>query len=195
MNIVGTNPTPVSHSLFPGLFGPILLVCCCGRMLIPLTSSRNIIVTARMTSALHKRLQRLEELVAARVAPPIWRWQMDPNGDAAAELDRLVADGVVTEKDRGRVQLWRWLTREEALARGIVHPEPPPPKPAPALPAPPELKLLPAPAPEPQQPPAEPPPQVQAKRPLTEEQMPKLLETRERPFGKPIRYPKGMATP
>ena len=148
-----------------------------------------------MTSQLHKRLERLEALLEARVSAPIWRFVHDPYADTAAELERMVADGEIAEKNKGRVQIWRWLTREEALARGIVHPEPPPPKPAPALPAPPELKLLPAPAPEPQQPPAEPPPQVQAKRPLTEEQMPKLLEDRNRPFGRPIKYPKGMATP
>ena len=121
-----------------------------------------------MTSALHKRLQRLEELVAARVAPPIWRWQMDPNGDTAAELDRLVSSGEIAERDKGRRQIWRWLTREEALARGI---EEPPPKPQPQLPAPPEVKLLPAPA-APQQPPKAPvdtqvtEPVFQAKRPL-----------------------------
>ena len=89
-----------------------------------------------MTSALHKRLARLEELLAARVSPPIWKW-MPQCVDAAAELEHMVADGEIAEKDKGRVQIWRWLTREEALARGIVHPEPPPPKPAPALPAPP----------------------------------------------------------
>src|SRR6476661_3255104 len=101
-----------------------------------------------MTSALHKRLQRLEELMAARVAPPIYAWQMDPEGDTAAELDRLVAEGIVAERDRGRVKIWRWLTREEAIARGEDVPEPwtPPQQPQPQLPAPPELKLLPAPA-------------------------------------------------
>ena len=53
------------------------------------------------------------------------------------------------------------------------------------------MKLLPAPAKE--QPQTEPP--LQAKRPLTEEQMRKWLDARDRPFGKPIPYPKGMATP
>jgi hypothetical protein len=58
------------------------------------------------------------------------------------------------------------------------------------LPAPPELKLLPAPP----KPPAEPQqPQLQAKRELTEEQLRKALDARERFFGKPIRYPKGWA--
>ena len=143
-----------------------------------------------MTSALHRRLEKLEALVSARVNTPIWRWMMDPNGETAAELDRTVAAGEVAEKDRHRVQCWRWLTHEEALARGIVQPDPPP-KPQPKLPGPPELKLLPAPAKE--QPQTEPP--LQAKRPLTEEQMRKWLDARDRPFGKPIPYPKGMATP
>ena len=149
-----------------------------------------------MTSALHKRLERLEALLAARVAPPIWRFVHDPYADTAAELERMVADGEIAEKDQGRVQIWRWLTREEALARGIEEPQPPP-KPQPQLPASPELKLLPAPA-EPQQPQAETEtetPPVQAKRPLTEDQLRKLLEDKERPFGSPIKYPKGMATP
>jgi len=53
------------------------------------------------------------------------------------------------------------------------------------------LKLLPAPAKEPPQ--TEPP--LQAKRPLREEQMRKLSQDRERPFGRPIRYPKGMGMP
>ena len=144
-----------------------------------------------MTSALHKRLARLEELVAAKVNVPIWRWQMNPDADTAAELDRMVADGEVAEKDRGRVKIWRWMTDAEAAAHGIVHPEPPAPKPQPQLPAPPELKLL---AP-PSSAPVEPTPPVQAKRPLTEEQMRKLLEDRDRPFGRPIKYPRGMAMP
>ena len=143
-----------------------------------------------MTSALHKRLEKLEALLAARVAPPIFKWMMDRNGDPAAELERLVSSGEVAERDKGRVKIWRWLTEEEALARGIVQPDPPP-KPQPQLPGPPELKLLPAPAKE--QPQTEPP--LQAKRPLTEEQMRKWLDARDRPFGKPIPYPKGMATP
>jgi hypothetical protein len=54
-----------------------------------------------MTSALHKRLQPLEELVAARVAPPVWKW---------------LGTRDVAEKDK-RVQCWRWATKEEALAR------------------------------------------------------------------------------
>jgi hypothetical protein len=153
-----------------------------------------------MTSQLHKRLERLEALLAARVAPPIWRWQMDPNGDAAAELERMVAEGEIAEKDKGRVQIWRWLTDAEALEQGIVHPEPKPPQQS-QLPAPPELKLLPAPPKAPdvahpqvkeghvQQPT---PPEVQAKRALTEEQLRKLLEDRERPFGRPIKYPRGI---
>ena len=150
-----------------------------------------------MTSALHKRLQRLEALVAAQVNTPIWRWQMNPDSDTAAELERMIADGGVAEKDRGRVKIWRWMTNEEAAAHGIVHPEPPAPKPQPQLPAPPELKLLPAPAKpadntylqstvqeDKQQ------PTFQAKRALTEEQMRKLLEDRDRPFGRPIKYPR-----
>jgi len=47
----------------------------------------------------------------------------------------LVESGEVAEKDRGRVKIWRWLTDEEALARGIVQPDPPP-KPQPKLPGP-----------------------------------------------------------
>jgi hypothetical protein len=102
---------------------------------------------AGMTSALHKRLEKLEALLAARVAPPIWRFVHDPYADIAAELERMVADGEIAEKDKGRVQLWRWLTREEADQRGM-EPDPPPakPQPQPQLPAPPELKLLPSPA-------------------------------------------------
>ena len=143
-----------------------------------------------MTSALHKQLEKLEALLAARVAPPIFKWMMNCNCDPAAELSRLVESGEVAEKDRGRVKIWGWLTDEEALAHGIVHPEPR--KSAqPQLPAPPELKLLAPPASGP----VEPTPAVQAKRPLTEEQMRKLLEDRERPFASPIKYPKGMATP
>ena len=115
---------------------------------------------------------------------------MNCNEDPAAELERLVSSGEVAERDKGRVKIWRWLTEEEALARGIVQPDPPL-KPQPKLPGPPELKLLPALAKE--QPQTEPP--LQAKRPLTEEQMRKWLDARDRPFGKPIRYPKGMATP
>jgi hypothetical protein len=150
-----------------------------------------------MTSALHKRLEKLETLVAARVAPPIWRFVHDPYADTAAELERMVADGEVAEKDKHRVQLWRWLTREEADQRGM-EPDPLPAKlqPQPQLPAPPELKLLPSPASVEQQSGQQPtPPQVQAKRPLTEDQLRKLLEDRERPFGRPIRYPKGMVMP
>jgi hypothetical protein len=143
-----------------------------------------------MTSALHKRLEKLEALLAARVAPPIFKWMMDCNGDPAAELERLVSSGEVAERDKGRVKIWRWLTDEEALARGIVQPEPRNPA-QPQLPAPLELKLL---AP-PSSAPAEPAPPVQAKRALTEEQMRKWLDARDRPFGKPIPYPKGMATP
>jgi hypothetical protein len=146
-----------------------------------------------MTSALHKRLEKLEALVAARVAPPIWRWMMDCNGDPAA----LLAD--VAEKDRGRVQVWRWLKHAEALAQGIVQPEPPAPK-QPQLPSPPELKLLPPPSapsaaetPDTEQP--QPGLQLGPKRTLTEEQMRQWLDARDRPFGKPIPYPKGMATP
>ena len=89
-----------------------------------------------MSSALHKRLQRLEELLAARVAPPIWRWSF---GDTA---EHVVAD--VPERDRHRVQIWRWLTQEEARARGMeLPPDPPAPQPyvPPQLPAPPERKL------------------------------------------------------
>ena len=153
-----------------------------------------------MTSALHKRLARLEELFAARVAPPVWRWMVDCNGDAAAELERLVADGEIAERDKGRVQIWRWLNDVEAAAQGIVHPPAPPPKPRPQLPGPPEMKLLPAPvrSPESYQPgtkSAETPPPDPGKRPLTEDQLRKMLENRDRPFGRPIRYPKGMATP
>jgi hypothetical protein len=110
---------------------------------------------------------------------------MDCNGDPAAELTRLVESGEVAEKDRGRVTIWRWLTREEALARGIVHPEPP--KPQAQLPAPPPMKLLPAP-PEPIEEPPK-PPDTGKRGPLTEEQMRKMLEDRERPFGRPIKYP------
>ena len=65
-----------------------------------------------------------------------------PNGDPAAAL----AD--VPERDRHRVQIWRWLSREEATARGMeVAPDPPTPRPytPPQLSAPPERKLLPAP--------------------------------------------------
>ena len=93
-----------------------------------------------MSSALHKRLQRLEELLAARAAPPIWRWSF---GDTA---EHVVAD--VPERDRHRVQIWRWLTQEEARARGMeLPPDPPAPQPyvPPQLPAPPERKLLSAP--------------------------------------------------
>lgn len=156
-----------------------------------------------MTSALHKRLARLEELLAARVSPPIWKW-MPQCVDTAAELDRMVADGEIAERDKGRVKIWRWLTREEALARGIEEPQPPP-KPQPQLPASPERKLLPAP-PKPadesylqstveQQPqppkPEEPAPPDHGKRgPLTEDQLRKLLEGRDRPFGRPIKYPR-----
>src|SRR6478609_361505 len=78
---------------------------------------------------------------SCQVSPPIYKWMMDPSGDPAAELSRLVESGEVAEKDRGRVKIWRWLTEEEALARGIVQPDPPP-KPQPKLPGPPELKLL-----------------------------------------------------
>ena len=95
-----------------------------------------------MSSALHKRLQRLEELLAARVSPAIWRWQMDPEDDPAD----VVAD--VAERDRGRVQIWRWLSQAEAIARGMeMPPDPPAPRPhVPAqLPAPEERKLLAAP--------------------------------------------------
>jgi hypothetical protein len=146
-----------------------------------------------MTSALHKRLQRLEELLAARVAPPIWRWQTDPHADTAAELDRMVADGEVADRDKDRVQVWRWLTREEALAYGIEVP-PDPPKPQPQLPGPPELKLLPA--PESASPsgaakkdvPSQ-PPDPGKRGPLTETQMRRMLEDRDRPFGRPIKYP------
>ena len=53
-----------------------------------------------------------------------------------------------------------------------------------------ELKLL---AP-PSSAPVEPTP-PQAKRALTEEQMRKMLADRERPFSRPIKYPKGMAMP
>jgi hypothetical protein len=143
-----------------------------------------------MTSALHKRLQRLEELLAARVAPPIWKW-LPRDVDTAAELERMVVEGEVAERDKHRVQVWRWLTREEALAYGIEVP-PDPPKPQPQLPGPPELKLLPAPesasGPAEKDVPSQPP--DQGKRgPLTEEQMRKLLADRERPFGRPIKYP------
>lgn len=154
-----------------------------------------------MSSALHKRLQRLEALVAAQINTPIWRWQMDPNGDTAAELERLVSSGEIAEKDRGRVQVWRWLTDEEAVARGMeVMPEwkpPPQPqlKPQPQLPAPLEMKLLPAPVKTADESYLEPAPPVQAKRALTEEQMRKILEDRDRPFGRPIKYPRGMAMP
>ena len=150
-----------------------------------------------MTSALQKRLEKLEALLAARVAPPIWRFVHDPYADTAAELERMVANGEIAEKDKHRVQLWHWLTREEADQRGM-EPDPPPAKaqPQPQLPAPPELKLLPSPASVEQQSGQRPtPPQVQAKRPLTEDQLRKLLEDRERPFGRPIKYPKGMAIP
>jgi hypothetical protein len=100
-----------------------------------------------LSSALHKRLQRLEELLAARVNPPIWGWA--GSGDAEAELKRLVADGEIAERDLSRVTLWRWLTQEEAIARGMeMPPEPPAPQPyvPPQLPAPPERKLLAPPA-------------------------------------------------
>jgi hypothetical protein len=143
-----------------------------------------------MTSALHRRLEKLEALVSARVNTPIWRWMMNCNGDPAAELERLVSSGEVAERDKARVKIWRWLTDEEGLARGIVQPEsrkgaqPP-------LPGPPELKLL---AP-PSSAPADPTPPVQAKCALTDDQLRKLLEDRERPFGRPIKYPKGMAMP
>ena len=145
---------------------------------------------AGMTSALHKRLEKLEALVAARVAPPILKWMMNCNGDPAAELERLVSSGEVAERDKGRVKIWRWLTDEEALARGIVQPEPRNPA-QPQLPGPPELKLL---AP-PSSAPVDPTPPVQAKRALTDDQLRKLLEDRERPFGRPIKYPKGMGMP
>jgi hypothetical protein len=157
-----------------------------------------------MTSQLHKRLERLEALLAARVAPPIFKFLNPPEKDADAKLERLISSGEVAETDRNRVQFFRWLTHEEAVARGHetphghVDPVPhswvrdgQPPSELRQLPAPPESKLLPAPA----QPQTEPSPQVQAKRPLTEDQMRKLLEDRERPFGRPVRYPKGSATP
>ena len=79
-----------------------------------------------MTYALHKRLEKLEALLAARTNTPIWKWMMDCNGDPAAELERLVSSGEVAERDKGRVKIWRWLTEEEALSRGIVQPDPPP---------------------------------------------------------------------
>jgi hypothetical protein len=53
-------------------------------------------------------------------------------------LERLVS-GEVAERDKGRVKIWRWLTDEEALEHGIVHPEPKPPK-QPQLPGPSELQ-------------------------------------------------------
>ena len=94
-----------------------------------------------MSSALSKRLDRLEALLAARVSPAIWRWQMDPEGDPAD----AVAD--IAKRDLGRVQIWRWLSQEEAIARGMEQPPPPPSPRAPAqLPAPPEMKLLAGPA-------------------------------------------------
>ena len=115
---------------------------------------------------------------------------MNCNEDPAAELERLVSSGEVAERDKGRVKIWRWLTDEEAFARGIVQPEPRNPA-QPQLPAPPELKLL---AP-PSSAPVERTPPVQAKRALTDDQLRKLREDRERPFGRPIRYPKGMGMP
>ena len=142
-----------------------------------------------MTSALHKRLERLEAPLAARVSPPIWRFVHDSYADTAAELERMVAEGEITERDKHRVQCWRWLTKEEAAARGIENPLPPPPKPQPQLPAPLELKLLAPPSSAPVE------STTQAKRQLTEDQLRKMQEDRDRPFGRPIRYPKGMATP
>ena len=95
-----------------------------------------------MSSALSKRLDRLEALLASRIAPPTWGW-IQPSDDAAAAL------AGISEADRGRTSLWRWMTEAEAVAAGMEMP-PPPPSPqsrAPAqLPAPPELKLLPAPS-------------------------------------------------
>ena len=69
-----------------------------------------------MRSALHKRLERLEALLAARVSPPIWKWSFGDTDDA-----HLVAD--VPERDRHRVQIWRWLDAEEARARGMELPQ------------------------------------------------------------------------
>src|SRR6476660_4814994 len=113
-----------------------------------------------MTGQLHKRLERLEALLAARVAPPIWRWLPRADMDAVAELERLVTDGEVAEKDKDRVRCWRWLTHEEAIARGMEVIDSPPghmdpithcwvrdDRPAqPQLPGPAPMLALPAPA-------------------------------------------------
>ena len=100
-----------------------------------------------MSSALAKRLDRLEALLASRIATPIWRWSYD-EVNPAVELERMVADGEIAAKDVARVTLWRWLTPTEAVARGMeMPPDPPAPRPhVPAqLPAPEERKLLAAP--------------------------------------------------
>ena len=134
---------------------------------------------------------------AAAAAPPPWDQPHEPDppeeaptrpDPTAAELGRLVSSGEIAERDKGRVQIWRWLPREEASARGIEMPSNPP-KPQPQLPGPPELKLLPPPAPA-EEPPQPTTPDSGKRGPLTEEQMRKLLEDRDRTFGRPIKYPR-----
>lgn len=88
-----------------------------------------------MSSALSKRLDRLEAMLAARIAPPTtWRWLMPGDDNSVAEAG---------------VKLWRWATPSEAVELGLeAPPEPPTRQPhVPArLPGPEPLKLLPPPS-------------------------------------------------
>ena len=138
-----------------------------------------------MTSALHKRLERLEALVAARTSGPLRFVELWYGETLEETVAKKVAAGELPQNCRIQgVETWRSRRKDHG------HLPPPKPKPQPQLPAPPELKLLPAPVQVPTKP--EPPPD-KGKRPWTADQLRVALQGEDpvrAKFSKPIPYPR-----
>jgi hypothetical protein len=67
-----------------------------------------------MPSALHKRIARIEELLATRDSTPVLTLWLTEGDDPEQLREDAVASGAVDPRDRDRIRFIRWLTAEEA---------------------------------------------------------------------------------
>jgi hypothetical protein len=140
-----------------------------------------------MTSALHKRLERLEALVAARTSGPLRFVELWYGETLEETVAKKVAAGELPQNCRVQgVETWRSRRKDHGHL-----------PPTPQLPGPPKLKLLPAPsakAPHDRPQPTKPnPPPDKGKRPWTADQLRLALQGEDpvrAKFSKPIPYPK-----
>jgi hypothetical protein len=76
-----------------------------------------------------KRLDRIEYAIKNRNRHRVFGWcHTHETGDQA--IDRMIAEGRITEKQRGMVVLARWLRPHEAVGRAIIEANPASPAPA-----------------------------------------------------------------